>query len=176
MRKFDLSFRSSRSSYFATCRNQLTILSKTDAFDEEKWPNMRGTFVKAWFTYESHFVRGRDSLVDILKFFFFLAEDGIRDRNVTGVQTCALPISDPAAILSVVGRLGVPRSLTTLVEAESLFNDGTGIVIFVLALQALDTGLDGGQIVVGLVEIGRASCRARVPRGEGLVSVWQRIG
>src|SRR5699024_11989454 len=26
-------------------------------------------------------------------FFFFQAEDGIRDRNVTGVQTCAFPIS-----------------------------------------------------------------------------------
>src|SRR5437868_8716503 len=31
---------------------------------------------------------------DMLYFFFFQAEDGIRDRNVTGVQTCALPISD----------------------------------------------------------------------------------
>src|SRR5699024_11247190 len=29
----------------------------------------------------------------VLLFFFFQAEDGIRDRNVTGVQTCALPIS-----------------------------------------------------------------------------------
>src|SRR5699024_11906420 len=29
----------------------------------------------------------------VLFFFFFQAEDGIRDRNVTGVQTCALPIS-----------------------------------------------------------------------------------
>src|SRR5207248_6104863 len=29
----------------------------------------------------------------ILFFFFFQAEDGIRDRTVTGVQTCALPIS-----------------------------------------------------------------------------------
>ena len=27
-------------------------------------------------------------------FFFFQAEDGIRDRLVTGVQTCALPILD----------------------------------------------------------------------------------
>src|SRR5207253_7461726 len=27
-------------------------------------------------------------------FFFFQAEDGIRDGHVTGVQTCALPISD----------------------------------------------------------------------------------
>src|SRR2546426_1658190 len=30
-------------------------------------------------------------------FFFFQAEDGIRDYKVTGVQTCALPISDRAA-------------------------------------------------------------------------------
>src|SRR5262245_63127478 len=67
MRKFDLSLRSSRRSYFATFRHQLTILSKTDALDEEKWLNMLGTFVEDWFRYESHFVHGRDSLVDILK-------------------------------------------------------------------------------------------------------------
>src|SRR4051794_41692229 len=60
MRKFDLSLRSSRSSYFATFRHQLTILSKTDALDEEKWLNMLGTFVKDWFRYESHFVHGRE--------------------------------------------------------------------------------------------------------------------
>src|SRR5437867_8021196 len=30
--------------------------------------------------------------VCLLSFFFFQAEDGIRDRTVTGVQTCALPI------------------------------------------------------------------------------------
>src|SRR2546426_4781090 len=32
----------------------------------------------------------------ILFFFFFQAEDGIRDYKVTGVQTCALPISPQA--------------------------------------------------------------------------------
>src|SRR2546422_4960100 len=32
--------------------------------------------------------------VVVLFFFFFQAEDGIRDVAVTGVQTCALPISD----------------------------------------------------------------------------------
>src|SRR5699024_11117073 len=31
-------------------------------------------------------------VTDFNLFFFFQAEDGIRDRNVTGVQTCALPI------------------------------------------------------------------------------------
>src|SRR5215204_96311 len=33
----------------------------------------------------------------LICFFFFQAEDGIRDHCVTGVQTCALPISAPAA-------------------------------------------------------------------------------
>src|SRR5205809_4082865 len=32
--------------------------------------------------------------VTVFFFFFFQAEDGIRDVAVTGVQTCALPISD----------------------------------------------------------------------------------
>src|SRR5207249_9160210 len=38
---------------------------------------------------------GMNVLIFILasSLFFFQAEDGIRDRNVTGVQTCALPIS-----------------------------------------------------------------------------------
>src|SRR5260370_24688337 len=35
-------------------------------------------------------------MVDVYGFiFFFQAEDGIRDSSVTGVQTCALPISSP---------------------------------------------------------------------------------
>src|SRR2546427_7641523 len=35
-------------------------------------------------------------IVFLIFFFFFQAEDGIRDLTVTGVQTCALPISDSA--------------------------------------------------------------------------------
>src|SRR5205823_8017757 len=37
-----------------------------------------------------------DLTVDVF-FFFFQAEDGIRDKLVTGVQTCALPISTPSS-------------------------------------------------------------------------------
>src|SRR6266545_1537766 len=33
-----------------------------------------------------------ENIVDNVFFFFFQAEDGIRDKLVTGVQTCALPI------------------------------------------------------------------------------------
>src|SRR5256885_3748567 len=44
-----------------------------------------------------------------LFFFFFQAEDGIRDYKVTGVQTCALPISarrDDGFTAAVVGGMG----------------------------------------------------------------------
>src|SRR5437773_5616255 len=50
--------------------------------------------------------------VSFFFFFFFQAEDGIRDRDVTGVQTCALPIyrlqarSPPNCEMT-----GFPRSL-----------------------------------------------------------------
>src|SRR5207249_7739262 len=40
--------------------------------------------------------------------FFFQAEDGIRDRNVTGVQTCALPISRRLKMRAVPGFAGRP--------------------------------------------------------------------
>src|SRR6266542_2869022 len=70
----------------------------------------------------------------ILFFFFFQAEDGIRDATVTGVQTCALPIClpprhatirgmDPAGLfLSISGRLAPkPFALgAILVYAASL--------------------------------------------------------
>src|ERR1019366_5328071 len=41
-------------------------------------------------------------------FFFFQAEDGIRDWSVTGVQTCALPISEErrAVPFEALGELG----------------------------------------------------------------------
>src|SRR2546430_13647352 len=45
-------------------------------------------------------------------FFFFQAEDGIRDLTVTGVQTCALPISqddldDALAVIQEFDPIGV---------------------------------------------------------------------
>src|SRR5256885_12384496 len=39
-------------------------------------------------------------LYQSIHFFFFQAEDGIRDYKVTGVQTCALPISICSAVAS----------------------------------------------------------------------------
>src|SRR6266487_4738909 len=42
-------------------------------------------------------------------FFFFQAEDGIRDGRVTGVQTCALPILGAVVYADRTGR-GTPES------------------------------------------------------------------
>ena len=47
--------------------------------------------------------------------------------------------TDPAAVLATFRRLGSPHRLANLVEGESLFNDGTGLVIFVLAIQAVQS-------------------------------------
>src|SRR2546430_7173443 len=41
-------------------------------------------------------------VLDIFFFFFFQAEDGIRDLTVTGVQTCALPISFHGVLVPVL--------------------------------------------------------------------------
>src|SRR2546430_17059739 len=71
-------------------------------------------------------------------FFFFQAEDGIRDLTVTGVQTCALPISglpsQPSAGFNVAGH-----------------GDAAGV-------HRPAERRDGGS---GDHEIGRAACRGR---------------
>ena len=46
--------------------------------------------------------------------------------------------TDPVAVIATFRRLGAPRALTTLVEGESLFNDGTAIVVFTIALRAVE--------------------------------------
>src|SRR3989449_1692585 len=52
-------------------------------------------------------------------FFFFQAEDGIRDVAVTGVQTCALPICDTRSPLyiSIASQIVVPLGLCALLQA-----------------------------------------------------------
>src|SRR5690554_1849634 len=46
-------------------------------------------------------------------FFFFQAEDGIRDADVTGVQTCALPICIHEGTIEQMQRLFAERLYTT---------------------------------------------------------------
>src|SRR5690349_24935683 len=90
------------------------------------------------------------------RFFFFQAEDGIRDLYVTGVQTCALPIWGRMAQVTADDDLPVG-----LAAAEPLG----------------DTGRPENESVFTVVlagEIGRASCRERVWIAVGAVSVKKK--
>src|SRR5207249_7139723 len=95
-------------------------------------------------------------------FFFFQAEDGIRDRNVTGVQTCALPISImkfqllTPRLLAVAGNMDLPQHDELLVRLGVSIS-GRGVMID-------DVGFFG---VSAAPQIGRASCRERVCRSVG---------
>src|SRR5437667_2336300 len=54
-------------------------------------------------------MRGKVFVDVLFRFvFFFQAEDGIRGRDVTGVQTCALPISPRWVSLSAAERAAPP--------------------------------------------------------------------
>src|SRR5437879_13313282 len=92
--------------------------------------------------------------------FFFQAEDGIRDTSVTGVQTCALPISSDTG----KGCIGPESSSLSFQENELLSGP----------MQPLPVS-DGGPAPShkSASEIGRASCRERVWSGV-VAGLWMQ--
>src|SRR5438046_10730898 len=85
-------------------------------------------------------------------FFFFQAEEGIRYWSVTGVQTCALPISRLRGSLraNVAGYF----SFCANPPGTEPSPRATGV--------ALGRRLVAGRGIAPCIEIGRASCRERV--------------
>ncbi len=55
--------------------------------------------------------------------------------------------TDPVAVTATFRRLHAPRRLATLVEAESLFNDGTGLVVFAIAVGAVGAGVEPAMAI-----------------------------
>src|SRR2546427_13191908 len=76
-----------------------------------------------------------------LSFFFFQAEDGIRDSTVTGVQTCALPILSRAAATTCVQRLETKGLVETTPDPE----DDRGVRV-TLTRRGLEVLLRAGQL------------------------------
>src|SRR2546426_3141151 len=74
-------------------------------------------------------------------FFFFQAEDGIRDYKVTGVQTCALPISFPSQAdmmsMSAFGSTASARSILAMRNASPPAARKSCLAMF---MSALDLG------------------------------------
>src|SRR3712207_9534107 len=92
---------------------------------------------------------------------FFQAEDGIRDIGVTGVQTCALPISGKhAAMLSACVAAGWPTE--GYLDREHPLQQ---------AIEARLGEVAGTPVAAVVVEIGRASCRVRVEMSVVAVSL-----
>ncbi len=93
-----------------------------------------------------------------------------------------LSATDPAAVIATFKQLRSPRRLSTIVEAESLLNDGTGIVVFTLAVAfvahptgPLEIGLQfvwvvAGAVVLGLV-LGLLGTRLMASVGDHLVEI-----
>src|SRR2546430_9468921 len=116
--------------------------------EARRFPGRRGALLGA---YEAEW--SETSCAGDVLFFFFQAEDGIRDLTVTGVQTCALPISLTVRDWREGARRPVPRG-------DWHIQDRTRVV--------MPAGFEMGKIYELVytaqdpVQIGRASCRERV--------------
>src|SRR5262249_60063720 len=94
-------------------------------------------------------------------FFFFQAEDGIRDWSVTGVQTCALPILIDQAM---VGRQVWPGVDVTYERTGTTGLKGTYHLSGEADASVVRLLWRGADVRIA-EEIGRASCRERGESG-----------
>src|SRR2546430_11702240 len=69
-------------------------------------------------------IRSDRVVLSMLLFFFFQAEDGIRDLTVTGVQTCALPICTPVKEIATAEVVTVRPDEALLTVLERITEEG----------------------------------------------------
>lgn len=98
----------------------------------------------------------------------------------------AVAPTDPVSATSILQRLAAPLRIVTIIEGESLINDGVALTAFGLAIEALTTRYTSGHVLVRLAEVvaggvaygllvgfvlGRVRRRIRDPRSQLAVSL-----
>src|SRR5690606_25419137 len=115
-----------------------------------------------------------DVVVWVVFSFFFQAEDGIRDFHVTGVQTCALPISGAPYFAALAGSepaTGVVRLLTAVILVEAVTAVRSAVLMREFAQDRLAAANLAGFAVNATVAISLAAA------GAGAYSfAWGQLG
>src|SRR3712207_1699411 len=112
-------------------------------------------------------------------FFFFQAEDGIRDIGVTGVQTCALPISlgDDCAVVEIGDKTWV--AATDMLVSGHHFKDWAtpeDVGYKAVAVNASDVASMGGTPRFVLASGGAPGPETALRCSQGILEACERFG
>lgn len=66
---------------------------------------------------------------------------------------CVVSPTDPIAATGILNKLGLSKNVTSVIESESLFNDGTGVALFVFVKSIVARSGESNFVVVMLKEI-----------------------
>ncbi len=105
--------------------------------------NVRDLFGQKWFigTLASVGIALSTCLVGILTYYAFRLVDLEISFLYCLLFGALISPTDPIAVLGILKKAGAPKSLETKIVGESLFNDGVGVVVFVVLLGVAARGV-----------------------------------